>query len=111
MAECGLVHGDFNPTNILVRNGRVTGILDWEFAHANTPYMDIGNLLRNIDPTHHDDIARGLESGGMRLPHDWQVRAALIDLGSHLEFLTSQRSDDFKRLCVARIKRFIERFE
>ena len=25
-------HGDLNPTNILVRDGRVVGIIDWEFA-------------------------------------------------------------------------------
>lgn len=110
-AECCLVHGDFNPTNILIHDGRVSGILDWEFAHANTPYMDIGNLLRNIDPAYHDDIGRGLESAGMSLPDDWQERAELIDLGSHLEFLTSQRSDEFKRQCVTRVQRFIERFE
>lgn len=110
-AESCLVHGDFNPTNILIHNGRLSGILDWEFAHANTPYMDIGNLLRNTAPAYHDAIARGLESGGMHLPDDWQARAELIDLGSHLEFLTSRRSDDFKRLCVARVKRFIEEFE
>jgi len=42
-----LVHGDFNPKNLLVdRDGAVTGVLDWEFAHAGGPLGDLGNLLR-----------------------------------------------------------------
>ena len=108
--ECCLVHGDFNPTNILIRDGEVSGILDWEFAHANTPYMDIGNLLRNTDPAYHGRVRAGLVAGGMDLPDDWVERAELIDLGSHLEFLTTNRLDAFKRQCVARVDGFIRRF-
>lgn len=109
-AESRLVHGDFNPTNILVRDGAVSGILDWEFSHSGTPYMDIGNLLRNTNPSNHHRIRAGLEAEGMSLPDDWQERAELVDLSSHLEFLTSTRSDTFKRQCVARVHGFIRRF-
>jgi aminoglycoside phosphotransferase (APT) family kinase protein len=43
-----LVHSDFNPKNLLVdpRRLQVTGLLDWEFAHAGHPFTDLGNLLR-----------------------------------------------------------------
>jgi len=43
-----LVHSDFNPKNLLVdpKSGRVTGLVDWEYAHAGLPYTDLGNLLR-----------------------------------------------------------------
>jgi aminoglycoside phosphotransferase (APT) family kinase protein len=43
-----LVHSDVNPKNILVdpATGEVTGLLDWEFAHAGGPFTDLGNLLR-----------------------------------------------------------------
>jgi aminoglycoside phosphotransferase (APT) family kinase protein len=43
-----LVHSDFNAKNILVDpvSGEVTALLDWEFAHAGSPYADLGNLLR-----------------------------------------------------------------
>jgi aminoglycoside phosphotransferase (APT) family kinase protein len=43
-----LCHSDFNPKNLLVdpESGTVTGLLDWEYAHAGSPYTDIGNLLR-----------------------------------------------------------------
>ena len=43
-----LVHSDFNAKNLLVdpRTLEVTGVVDWEFAHAGSPYADLGNLLR-----------------------------------------------------------------
>lgn len=43
-----LVHSDLNPKNLLVdpESLAVTGLVDWEFAHAGSPYADLGNLLR-----------------------------------------------------------------
>lgn len=43
-----LVHSDLNPKNLLVDPDtlEVTGVLDWEFAHAGHPFTDLGNLLR-----------------------------------------------------------------
>ena len=43
-----LVHSDLNPKNVLVDPAslEVTALLDWEFAHAGSPYADLGNLLR-----------------------------------------------------------------
>lgn len=43
-----LVHSDFNPKNLLVdpESLAVTGVVDWEYAHAGSPYADLGNLLR-----------------------------------------------------------------
>jgi aminoglycoside phosphotransferase (APT) family kinase protein len=110
-AESRLIHGDFNPTNILVHNGSVSGILDWEFSMSGTPYMDIGNLFRHSKPGYRGLIEKGLLDGGMDLQSDWRERAELVDLGSHLEFLTSARSDEFKIECVSRIHRFINLFD
>ena len=36
-AESRLVHGDFNLTNILIKDGVVSGVPDWEFSHAGSP--------------------------------------------------------------------------
>lgn len=36
-----LVHGDFNIHNVLVEEGRVTGILDWECAMIGAPEQDL----------------------------------------------------------------------
>ena len=109
-AESYLVHGDFNPTNILIKNGAVSGVLDWEYSHSGTPFMDIGNLLRHMNPRYHPLIERGLRAAGMNLPEDWLLRARLVDLTSHLEFLTTARSDAFKRECVGRIEAFLRTF-
>jgi aminoglycoside phosphotransferase (APT) family kinase protein len=101
--EARLVHGDFNPTNILVDNGKISGVLDWEFAHAGTPYMDIGNLLRNLGSAYDEIVASGLREGGLELPPDWRERAALVDLASHMEFLTSTHGGEVKRAAVGRV--------
>jgi len=103
-----LVHGDFRPDNILVSGDSIVGILDWEFAHSGCSYMDIGNLMRHIPPRWSKDLEIGLKDEGFELPEDWMFRASLIDLTSHLEFLTSARSNEFKMTCVQRIKDLIK---
>lgn len=105
-----LVHGDFNPTNILIKNNQVSGILDWEYCHSGTPYMDLGNLLRHTPRKYHHDIELALVVSNNGLVEDWVRRSRMIDLTSQLEFLTSSRSDDFKCQCVGRINRFINDF-
>jgi aminoglycoside phosphotransferase (APT) family kinase protein len=52
--ELRLVHGDFQPSNFLYQNGRVTGLIDWENAHVGDPREDLGwlahmQLLSGID--------------------------------------------------------------
>jgi len=37
-----LVHGDFRPANVLVRDGRLEAVLDWELAHLGDPLDDLG---------------------------------------------------------------------
>jgi aminoglycoside phosphotransferase (APT) family kinase protein len=38
----GLVHGDLQPSNLLVEGDRVSGVLDWEAAKAGPPALDFG---------------------------------------------------------------------
>ncbi|ONI69518.1 aminoglycoside phosphotransferase [Kribbella sp. ALI-6-A] len=69
-----LVHSDFNAKNLLVdpETARITGLIDWEFAHAGSPYADLGNLLRfGADPV--------LERAALRV-----VRETGPDLGDRL---------------------------
>ena len=48
-----LIHCDYNLKNILVKrigsDCKVVRILNWEFAAAGSPLMDIGNYLRFAD--------------------------------------------------------------
>jgi aminoglycoside phosphotransferase (APT) family kinase protein len=109
LSDPRLVHGDFNASNILVRNGRIAAVLDWEFAHAGTRWMDVGNLIRECPLQLLEHVRAGLEAGGAALPADWHARAELMDLSSALEFLTSARSDAFKRRCVDRVRSIVGR--
>lgn len=38
----GVVHGDFRAGNLLIDNGRVTAILDWELAYVGDVRFDLG---------------------------------------------------------------------
>ncbi|WP_433168608.1 phosphotransferase family protein [Kribbella sp. CA-247076] len=71
-----LVHSDFNPKNLLVdpATARITGLIDWEFAHAGSPYADLGNLLRfSTDP-----VLAGAALGVLRR---MDLGERLVDLG------------------------------
>lgn len=37
-----VVHGDFRPANVLISDGRVEVLLDWELAHLGDPLDDLG---------------------------------------------------------------------
>ena len=39
------MHGDYRPANILVVDGQLSAVLDWEFAHVGDPAEDLGWYL------------------------------------------------------------------
>jgi aminoglycoside phosphotransferase (APT) family kinase protein len=65
----GLVHGDFRTGNYLVDEGKLTAILDWEFAHWGDPCEDIGWFCARCWRFGNDT----LEAGGIA------PRAAFLD--------------------------------
>ncbi|MGW6198874.1 phosphotransferase family protein [Kribbella sp. NPDC055110] len=71
-----LVHSDFNPKNLLVdpETARITGLIDWEFAHAGSPYADLGNLLRFSE----DPVLAGPVLAALR---EMELGERLVDLG------------------------------
>ena len=91
VARVCLVHSDLNPKNLLLDPDtlEVTGVLDWEFAHAGHPFTDLGNLLRfDRDPGVVDAVlgAYGTRRGTARSRHATLARAAdlwaLVDLAA-----------------------------
>lgn len=92
--RCCLVHGDLNPKNLLVEPGSlaVTGLVDWEFAHAGSPYADLGNLLRfDRDPGLVDGVLGAYADFMPTVPEDLLDRARAADLFALVE-LASRRA-------------------
>lgn len=83
-----LVHSDFNLKNLLADpvTWELTAVLDWEFAHAGSPFADVGNLTRfEREP----DLLAALDAG---LAHwsavpdpDWFVKGRAADLWALIE--------------------------
>jgi len=62
VGRVSLVHSDLNPKNILLDPESLTvrAVLDWEYAHAGSPYADLGNLLRfDREEAYVDGVLRG----------------------------------------------------
>lgn len=66
----GLIHGDFQPGNVLFDKGRLTGVIDWDLAGIGPQGTDIGWLLMMADL---DGWAEGWK------PMAPPPRAALLD--------------------------------
>lgn len=98
-----LVHGDFNPNNILINNNNIAAILDWEYCHSGSPYMDLGCLLRHTPMKYHKDIGLAISKGPANLIEDWYRKSIMVDLSSQLEYLTSTMPGYVKQAYVEKI--------
>lgn len=90
-----LVHGDFDPANILVqkRNGewKISAILDWEFAFSGSFLTDVANMLRyahQMAPEFEEGFLEGLQNGGVFLPQNWRISINLLNILALLDCLT-----------------------
>ena len=43
----GIVHGDYRIGNMMIRDGRMAALLDWELCTLGDPLADLGYLLNN----------------------------------------------------------------
>jgi aminoglycoside phosphotransferase len=74
-----VVHGDFGPQNLLIDDGRISALVDWEFAHLGDPIEDLA-WAEWIVRTHHpravdhlDELHREAD-----LEVEWPVRHAAM---------------------------------
>jgi Ser/Thr protein kinase RdoA (MazF antagonist) len=68
------IHGDFHTGNVLVRNARVAGILDWQYSRRDWPALELAGMVwdlswdgssTTIDPALRDDLVQKyVDSGG-----------------------------------------------
>lgn len=89
-----LVHGDFDPSNILVKEidgaWKISGILDWEFSFSGSPLWDIANMLRyanEMPQVYRNGFLSGLTFGGFKLPENWEIKIHIFNLLSLLDCL------------------------
>jgi aminoglycoside phosphotransferase (APT) family kinase protein len=93
-----LVHGDYKRSNILMQRSaagwRVSAVLDWEFAFAGPPLVDVGLFLRAgeaLPAGFREAFAAGYREAGGELPADWLPLSRLVDLLSQVTFLDDAR--------------------
>ncbi len=107
-----LVHGDFNPLNILVDTQKhgctISAVLDWEYAFSGSPLFDIGNFLRYERIEDSNSILpfiTAYQKNGGNLPEKWLQQAKLLDLIALSELVNKEvcgtaKSKDIKRLML-----------
>jgi len=103
-----LVHSDFNPKNLLVDPvaARITGLIDWEFAHAGSPYADLGNLLRfETDPVLAGAVLDVLRP---RLPEPLVDRARAADLWALIELASRAAENPVAAAAAGLIERMTD---
>lgn len=87
-----LVHGDFDPSNILVSKHhdrwRISAILDWEFAFSGSRWWDVSNMLRyayRMPAVYQESFLNGLKDAGVVLPDQWEAITHMLSLVSLVE--------------------------
>jgi aminoglycoside phosphotransferase (APT) family kinase protein len=116
------IHGDFHTGNVLVRDGRVVGIVDWQYSRRDWPALELAGMVwdlssdgssTTIDRALRDDlIQKYVDSGGpgeaaavvpmMRLE---SLVSALISLTRAAKGLPWNR--EFTRLLVATLDELV----
>lgn len=89
-----LVHADFKRSNLLLAREaagyRVAAVLDWEFACAGPPIIDVGLFLRAgraLPARFREAFVNGYRAAGGHLPDEWLRLSRLVDLVSQITFL------------------------
>jgi len=94
--EISLVHGDFQGTNILIKNSKLSGILDWEFAMAGHPIADIGQFFR-YEEYFNSNLLKAFENeynknSDYKLEKDWYKISKLRDLINLIQLIDGEEN-------------------
>lgn len=55
-----MVHGDFRPSNVIVHKGRVSGVIDYEYAGKGSRVIDLATFLADEMVSNRDSELQGL---------------------------------------------------
>lgn len=95
-------HRDFHPLNILIQDGKITGVLDWPGFLIADPALDIANtIVLTTIPSKH--LAYTVEQDFSSV--DWEMAAEL-----YLDAYRSQRLLDSTHLDYYRVMRSVNAF-
>ncbi|MCD4534834.1 phosphotransferase [Nocardioides sp. cx-169] len=111
VARTCLVHGDLNPKNLLVDPGSlaVTGVVDWEYAHAGHPFTDLGNVLRfDREPAYVEAVLGAYTERFRAPPHAALELARAADLWALIE-LAGRREENPVAARAERLLRAVAR--
>ena len=93
-----LVHADYKRSNLLIKRSgatwNVAAVLDWEFACAGPPLIDVGLFLRAgeaLPDGFRDAFASCYRDAGGELPAEWLPLSRLVDVVSQVTFLDDPR--------------------
>ena len=94
--QISLVHGDFQGTNILIKNSKLSGILDWEFAMAGHPLADIGQFFR-YEEYFNTNLLKAFEdeynkNSDYKLEKDWYKISKLRDLINLIQLIDGEEN-------------------
>ena len=59
-----LVHGDVGFHNMLIDEGRLSALVDWEFAHIGDPAEDMGSIRNALGDALWGDVMRAYRAAG-----------------------------------------------
>lgn len=111
-----LVHGDFQGTNILINNGNLAGILDWEFVMAGHPLGDIGQFFRydeyfnhNLIKVFEDEYNKNCD---YKLMNNWYKISKLRDLINLIQLISGEKDmpnkyKNIKNIIKRTLKKYI----
>jgi aminoglycoside phosphotransferase (APT) family kinase protein len=76
------IHGDLLPGNLLVQNGRLTGVIDWSALGVGDPACDLIVAWALLPPAARDTfrVALGVDDATWARGRGWALSIALIQL-------------------------------
>lgn len=73
-----LVHSDFKPGNVLIEDGRVVALLDWELAHLGDPLEDLGWVTQPL--RHREHMIPGIWEQEQIVARYQELTGCVVDL-------------------------------
>ncbi|NFG63162.1 phosphotransferase [Clostridium sp. CMCC3677] len=113
--KISLIHGDFQGTNILVKDNKISAIIDWEFSMAGNPLIDIGELFR-YEEYFDNDLIKIFEKqynkySDDKLIDEWYKISKLVDLISLIKLINTKddmpnKHKEIKKLIINTLELF-----